>query len=228
MDIFFISYREANCEENWQRVRQLHHRAKRIHGIQGIDRVHLTCNDNATTEFFWTVDGDNYLIRELDFDYSSVHSDLVMFEAWDPLQNTTTLLGGVKLWRRASFVNTDMSLGDFTLNATKNKQISDTVLSETRYNASDFDAWKTAFRHCVKCMTVIFRGRPQAKNLDKYIQQWRGCEFIDGPNADYAYCGYRDAVEYSRLYDNNRLELNKINDYDWLEAYFSSRYVRKT
>jgi hypothetical protein len=220
-----MSYRESNAEENWCRTKDLHPNAIRLHGIQGIDNIHLLCNQLAKTEFFWTIDGDNYLTQKLVYDYNNVHTDLVLFKATNPLNDIPTMLGSVKLWRADKFVNKDMSKGDFTLNATKDKQIIETIFSETRYNASPFDAWKTSFRHCVKCMSVIFRNRPNAKNLDDYIEQWRKCGELNKLNSDWAYKGYLDAREYSEKYNNQINELHKINDYDWLENYFETKYA---
>lgn len=224
MDIFFMSFRESNAEDNWLRTKELHPKAIRLHGIQGIDQIHLLCNQLSKTEFFWTIDGDNYLTKPLTFNYNDIFADLVMFQTYDPLHDNTTLLGGLKLWRTNKFINTDMSKGDFTLNATKDKQIIEETLSESRYNSSPFDAWKTSFRHCVKCMTVIFRNRPGAKNLDHYIKQWKKCGEIDKLNSEWAYKGYLDAKEYSEKYDNQLDELYKINNYDWLESYFNEKH----
>lgn len=225
MDIFFMSYRESNAEINWQRTLEFHPNAIRLHGIRGIDKIHLLCNQLSSTEYFWTIDGDNYLIKHLDFDYDEIFTDLVMFHAIDVIQEKPTLLGGLKLWKTNKIINQNMSKGDFTLNATSNKQVIDKIFSITVYNSSAFDAWKTAFRHCVKCMTVIFRSRPNAKNLDTYIQQWKSCiKYTNKLNAIYAYKGYLDALEYSKIYDNNLEELYKINDYDWLLNYFRNKH----
>jgi hypothetical protein len=222
-DIFFISYQEANCESNWQRLKQRHPHAKRIHGIRGIDRVHLACNSLATTQFFWTVDGDNLVVEDLVYT-ETITTDLVMFRAYDPLvQGDTSSLGAVKLWRKDSFINTDMSKGDFTLNAVKTKTMSDKVLSISQYNASPFDTWRAAFRHCVKLLSVILRDR-SASNREMYLERWRKAQHSPAPFAKYAYRGYLDAVEYVKQYDDNMTELNKINDYQWLDNYFKDRY----
>lgn len=223
MDIFFISFKEINCESNWQRLKELHPTANRIHGVVGIDRVHLLCDELATTDYFWTVDGDNWITEPLVF--NEPEADLTMFKAVDPLHQTLTLLGGVKLWRKGSIVNRDMSKGDFSLNATKSKQVLDLALSITKYNDSEYDAWKTAFRHCVKLMSVIFQSRPNAKNLDTYISQWRATKDVTEKNAEWAYKGYLDAVEYVDLHDPNLEELYKINNYVWLENYFKEKHV---
>lgn len=222
-DIFFISYQENNCEENWQRVRSLHPNAKRIHGVKGIDKVHLICEQLSTTEFFWTIDGDNRLDRSLEYT-ATIDTDLVMFKAVDPFDGEPTLLGGVKLWRTGSIINRDMSKADFSLNATKTKKVVDVTLSTVLHNSTPYDAWKTAFRHCVKLMTVIFRSRPNARNLDSYINRWADTKHSQELNANWAYLGYLDAREYADQFDNQLEELNKINDYTWLENYFREKH----
>ena len=221
-NIFFISFREHNAEENWIRLKQLHPTALRIHGVLGIDKIHLTCDSLATSDFFWTIDGDNWLIDPLVYDSPS--SDLTMFRALDPLAHSTTLLGGAKLWRKGSIVNRDMSKGDFSLNATKTKKTVEDYYTETRYNSSAFDAWKTSFRHCVKLMSMIFRNRPNAKNIDTYINQWRDSGTSLARNSNWAYQGYLDAVDYVKLYDGDLVRLNMINDYDWLDTYFREKH----
>lgn len=223
MDIFFISFKETNCETNWKRLKDLHPEAKRIHGVVGIDKVHLICDTLSSTEFFWTIDGDNYITKSLHYD-APIESDLVMFKAIDPIQKSLTLLGGAKIWRKGSIINRDMSKGDFSLNATKSKEVVDKEYSFTLYNASRYDAWKTSFRHCVKLMSVIFKSRPNAKNIDAYIEHWRSTKSSNEKNADWAYQGFVDAENYVKLYDNNLEELHKINDYNWLENYFREKY----
>jgi len=222
VDIFFISFRESNAEENWQRLLTLHPYAKRVHGVKGIDKIHNACDSLSSSRFFWTVDGDNYLLQPLTV-VDSFDSDLIMFHALDPIHKTPTLLGGVKLWRKGSMSKT-MDHGDFCLNATRSKLISDLIYSETRYNGSEFDAWKAAFRHCVKLNTDILGSR--SKNRDRYLLQWESCSRIDnGHNyANWAYRGYTDAITYANTNGNDFDEVHKINDFDWLEIYFETLY----
>jgi len=61
---------------------------------------------------------------------------------------------------------------------------------------------------------LIFRNRPNAKNIDTYIEQWKSCSTLTGLNANWSYQGYRDAREYVDLFDNDLERLNMINDYD--------------
>jgi hypothetical protein len=220
-DIFFISFNESNQEKNWSRVLELHPTAIRLHGIKGIDKVHLACNDLSTTEKFWTVDGDNWLTESLAWD-AEVPADLLMFQATDPITNKGTKLGGVKLWTKNKFINKDMSKGDFCLNATETRIGLLKSFSYTNYNASKYEAWKTAFRHCVKLMSSIISDRPLAKNIEAYLEHWRSCSTLDNGknNAAWAYCGYQDAENFVK----QNKDLNLINDYSWLNCYFKEKY----
>lgn len=223
MDIFFLSYNECNCEENWQRLSRLHPRALRLHGITGIDRAHLTANALSATPWFWTIDGDNWLLEPLDHDASGESADLIMFHARDPLTGSWTKLGGAKLWRRNSMLGADMSQGDFCLNATRDKTTAQAAPTETRYNASAWDAWKTSFRHSVKLLSPIIQGRPQSQDRERYLAHWQACLDLDDGRNNAVWCwrGLQDAEEFRRQHR----DLNLINDYTWLENHYHQLYT---
>ena len=227
-DVFFISFNETNQEKNWQKVLTFHPNAMRLHGIKGIDKVHIMCDTIATTDWFWTVDGDNVLFDSLNWDVNkNPNIDLFLFDALDPIHKVFTNLGGVKLWKKSSIINTNMDKGDFCLNATNSKLVIHQAFSITEYNASPYDAWKTSFRHCVKLKSKIFEKREFANNINRYLIQWEKCKDLnDGKNnADWAYLGFQDASEY--VNDNNETygNLLKINDYNWLKNLFKGKYL---
>ena len=214
-----MSFRESN----WLRCKELHPNAIRIHGVKGIHKVHLICEDLAETDYFWTVDGDNWLTEKLEIT-ETPETDVTLFKAIDPLWNNDTPLGSVKLWRKGRIINKDMSNGDFTLYATQTKSTKHKVLSISKYNEYPFDAWKTSFRHCVKMLSCFFNHNPDFFMIEYYLGQWKNSCNSTAVNSNWAYQGYLDAVEYAKLYENNLTELHKINDYDWLESYYKSKY----
>lgn len=221
-NIFFISFNESNQETNWQRVLDLHPNAKRLHGVKGIDRVHLCCDDLCDTEWFWTVDGDNWLLEPLIWDVERP-AHLLMFNALDPLSNLPTNLGGVKLWKKGSIINRDMSKGDFCLNATAKKMSLRKIFSQTNYNNTPYEAWKTSFRHCVKILSPIFQSRPTLTYADAYLEHWKQSKDLDNGtnNAAWAHQGYLDAAAFVKEYPN---DIHNINNYDWLKNYFNERH----
>jgi len=226
-DIFFISYTESNCESNWLRLLEFHPKARRLHGITGIHRAHIAANSLCETPFFWVIDGDNYLFQPLEY-AESITVDLLMFHTVDPLSTDTTALGAPKLWRRDSFINHDMSKGDFTLFSVKTKKVIPHTFSINQYNVTAWEAWKTSFRHCVKLLSPILgTSDPRyATNINKYLENWRSTKHSMGQNSEWAYCGYLDAEEWVNHCDGNMDELNLINDYRWLENYWREKYNR--
>ena len=42
-DIFFLSFDEPNCEENWAKLQDIAPWAKRVHGVKGFDNAHKEC-----------------------------------------------------------------------------------------------------------------------------------------------------------------------------------------
>ena len=50
LDIFYISYDEPNCEENWADLQRKIPWAKRVHGVEGSDAAHKACAERAETE----------------------------------------------------------------------------------------------------------------------------------------------------------------------------------
>jgi hypothetical protein len=221
-DVFFISYGESNQEENWQRLLEFHPEAKRLHGIDGIDRVHLACDSLSTSDWFWTVDGDNYLLHRLAWWVDNADVELFMFNALDPIVNQPTTLGGVKLWKKGNIVNTDMSKGDFCLNATPSKWVHKDVFSISRFNATPYEAWKTAFRHCVKLQSRILENRYKADSMERYLNNWENCKNLDNGvnNANWAYQGFLDAKDFV-LSEN---PLTTINEYRQLKKYFKDKH----
>ena len=64
LDIFYISYDEPNCEEHWADLLNKVPWAKRVHGVKGFDAAHKECANQAETERFITVDGDNIVMPD--------------------------------------------------------------------------------------------------------------------------------------------------------------------
>ena len=210
-DIFFISFKESNADVNWQRLKKLHPNAIRIQGIPSISGAHLKCNELSTTDKFWTVDGDNWVLESLPKEIS-LDVDLVYFNALDPIDGTTSSAGGVKLWKKNSIINIDMSKGDFCKFATKNSFVVQKTLSEHRYNATPYETWRHSFRHMVKCFSGVIPLDKLEFNVNilerhRYLNIW-------------SYRGYLDAKKYVAKCDGDFKKINLINDYNWLDCYF--------
>lgn len=217
-DVFFISYHEPNCEENWKQLLTFCPDAKRVNGISGIDQAHLRCRELSATDRFWTVDGDNWTTAPLIHNDTGEMDDfdLLFFNAVDPIDQDISSLGGIKLWRRDKFINTDMSKGDFSTYATSTRRAVQRTLSEHRYNSTPYDAWRFSFRQMVKCYAGIMRNNVLDQNIEKF-QKHQGLD--NGVNnARWSYKGFLDAKKYVEDCNGDFDRINRINDYDWLKS----------
>jgi len=216
-DIFFISYQEPNREENWQQLLTFHPKAKRVDGITGIDRAHMFCRAQSTTDRFWTVDGDNWITSPLTYKETGTtldDFDLLFFNAVDAIDGELDSLGGIKLWKRDKFINTDMSKGDFSTHATKTRRAVQRTLSEHRYNSTPYDAWKFSFRQMVKCYAGVIHNNVVDQNVKKFQKHQ---ELDNGVNnAQWSYQGLLDAKQYVDECCGDFDKINLINDYNWL------------
>jgi hypothetical protein len=98
--------------------------------------------------------------------------------------------------------------------------------SISKYNTIPYEAWKTSFRHCVKLLSPIIQSRPLAANTKFYLDHWKSMINKDNGknNAFWCYQGYIDAEEYVKLFNSDKNNLNKINDYHWLKIYFETKH----
>jgi hypothetical protein len=185
--------------------------------------VHHAADQLSTTPWFWTVDGDNWLLEPLIFDAHDMEPDLIMFHAVDPITKKWTKLGGPKLWRRGGMAGADMRHGDFCLNATREKTTGMLAPSETRYNSSPYDAWKTSFRHVAKLRSSIIAGRPLSTEAQRYLSDWNSTLDLDDGvnNGVWAWRGACDAEAFVA----SGQDVFLINDYKWLTNYYHNLYT---
>jgi hypothetical protein len=208
-DVFFISFDETNKEENWKRLLEFHPNAKRVDGVNGISTAHLICNQESTTSNFWTVDGDNWLLRSLSIPYDT-DADLLMFKSIDCIDATISTIGAVKLWKKDSIVNKTMSKGDFCLNATRKAEEKHKVFSIHKYDNTPYEAWRHTFRQMVKCYSGILPPSALAIN-ECNVQKHKDLNV-------YSYQGFLDAKEYVKECKGFFPKINLINDFEWLRS----------
>ena len=231
-DIFYISYDEPNCEENWARIQYLLPGAKRVHGVKGFDAAHTAVGERAQTERVFTIDGDNWVFDGLDYFSFTVPEEYEnhMF-SWAGYNNVNNLCygnGGIKLWPTATLLNLNSHENakdesgrvDFCWHWVWNQQ--DLALSETRINATPYQAFRAGFREGVKMS--LNRGKKMTREtfhgLNKHNMQrlriW--CSVgADMRYGDWAIFGARMGTYKTNLTDWDH---NLIADYDWFESFW--------
>jgi len=238
LDIFYISYDEPNCEENWADLLNKVPWAKRVHGVKGFDAAHKACAEQSETDRFITVDGDNIVMDEFfnqqlefpekDHDGNDISESIFSWNAKNLLNGLVYGNGGLKCWPKEYTlgINTHEAATDgegmefcWKLNYI---QMND-IFSEVHQTASPFQAFRAGFREGVK-LSLDQGARVKANEFKDKI--WYGnfnrlnvwCNIgTDVENGWWALYGSRLGCEKTVLSDWNT---NQISDYDWFKEFF--------
>lgn len=212
LDVFFISYNEPNAEENWQRLLTFAPNAKRIHGIKGILNAHKAAAQQAKTDMFYVVDGDAWIADDWSFDFQPTLYDRDCVHLWtshNPITNLNYGYGGIKLFPTASVKKINRWGTDLTLSVGKKLKVFDTISNITKFNASEFDTWRSAFRECAKL----------ALKDDDESQERLAAWLNPNKDADYSEWA-RLGAEQGAAYAESNPSIDHVNDYTWLKTQF--------
>jgi hypothetical protein len=216
LDVIFISYHEPNAEENWERVLEKAPWAKRVDGVEGIFNAHKTAAKLANTDMFFVVDGDAYLTYDWEFDFQPGIFDRDCVHVWQSrnlINNLTYGYGGVKLFDRSSLVKLKKWGTDLTLSAGKKLKVMDCVSNITKFNTSEFNTWRAAFRECAKLTK-----KEDSESNDR-LRAWLNPSLTAAFN-EWAKIGAEEGIEFA----NNNADITQVNDYNWLEERFINKH----
>ncbi len=219
LDVFFISYDEENAEDNWNRLLTKAPNAKRIQGVTGIFEAHKAAAEQATTDMFYVVDGDAYLLDEWKFDFQPSLYDRDCVYVWNSQNPVTSLIygyGGVKLFPTSKVRNTKRWGTDLTLSVGKKFKVIDQVSNISKFNTSEFKTWRSAFRECAKLAKKT--DKESLDRLKKWLNPTKGAEF-----AKWAKLGAQQGIEFAE----QNSAINKVNNYSWLLEYFEELNGRR-
>ena len=217
-EIFCISYKEdiLEVDKNIQRVTSKlikHGWVNHIRGVEGIFEAHKACAKDCKTDMFWVIDADAEVTDEFMFDYIPDVYDKEVVHVWaskNPVNGLEYGYGGVKLFP-TEMVRQATSWGlDFTTGLSSRFKAMPQVSCITKFNTDAFSTWRSAFRECVK-LTL---------NSDEESKQRLDAWLNTGGDADFVEEAKKGALEgnlFAKSNKDNLTELNKINDYTWLE-----------
>ena len=225
-DIIFLSYREENADENWVNLKSRFSHATRVHGVDGLLEAHKEAARKANTKMFYVIDGDNVITEKFSF---SFHPDdekgldhTYIWRCMNPVNELVYGYGGIKLFPKRRLLNVDEFDVDMTTSISKERILMKETASVTHFNTSEFSAWKSAFRECVKLSSRTILNQKEDETKER-LETW--CNVgSDKPYGDYCIEGAR----FGKLYGESNKEysenLSKINDFDWLRKYFDRIY----
>jgi hypothetical protein len=216
--IVLLSYHEERAQTAFDALSQRSDNVLWVKDIKGIFEAHQEAAklcQNST--MFWVVDADAELAEDFDFSYIPDVYDQETVHVWaslNPVTGSKYGYGGVKLFNTQQ-VSEATSWGlDFTTGLSKRFKFMPEVSCTTRFNTTAYDTWRSAFREVVK---LTISTDPDAK--------YRISEWLNPlPDSDFGSEGKRGAEQaqtFAKQNINNISELDKINDYDWLQKKFT-------
>jgi hypothetical protein len=222
-DVVFISYNEANAEENYLRLLDTCPRAKRVHGVKGIHNAHIKAATLCDTDMIWVVDGDAVIEDDFNFDLVMSSYDIDCVHVWrsrNPINNLEYGNGGVKLLPCQLTLNMDTNTSDMTTSISKKFKAMNTVSNVNSFNTDEFTTWRSAFRECCKLSS-----RTIERQFEEETQQRLDIWCTTGHDAqfgEHAIAGAKAGRQYGLENKNNLEVLRKINDFDWLQEKFDA------
>jgi hypothetical protein len=216
LDVIFISYKEPNAEENWKRVLEKAPWARRVDGVKGIFNAHKAAAKLAKTDMFFVVDGDAYLTYDWEFDFQPGIFDRDCVHVWKSrnlINNLTYGYGGVKLFDRLALVKLKKWGTDLTLSAGSKLKVMDRISNITKFNTSEFNTWRAAFRECAKL------SRKEDTESKDRLHAWLNPNLTAEFN-EWAKIGAEEGIAFA----NNNADITQVNDYNWLEDQFINKH----
>ena len=221
-DIIFLSYNEAFADEHYQLLLEKAPNAKRIHGVKGIYEAHIAAAQIAETSMFYIVDADAHLLPEYTFSFMPKQEDEHKVYVWrskNPINDLIYGYGGVKLFPTKELLESSYSGIDFTTSITKDFNVVSVISNITKFNTDPFNTWKSAFRECVKLSSNLIDNDAATKaRLEVWCNKGADREY-----GNFAISGAQFGKEFGELNKDNKEELSKINNYEWLYDQFKNK-----
>lgn len=225
-DIVFISYNEPNADENYNNLLKRFPRAKRVDGVKGIHQAHIEAAKLCDTTMFWVVDGDAQVVDDFNFDHQVPKwqkDNVFVWRSRNPINNLEYGYGGVKLFPVKETINMDVSKADMTTSISTKFNAMPEVSNITKFNTTEFNTWKSAFRECCKLSSKTIRGQVDNETEER-LKIWceMGEDTLYGKYAIHGACAGRD-FGYDNQHQPDKLVL--INNFEWLYERFQRNTV---
>jgi hypothetical protein len=220
-DIVFISYNEPNADENWSKLKEKYPLAKRVHGVKGIHQAHIKAAEMCSTEMIWVVDGDAEIVDGFIFDHVVTRYERNVVHVWrsqNPINGLVYGYGGVKLLPRHLTLAMDVNSTDMTTSISDQFKAVEKVSNITVFNTDPFNTWKSAFRECAKLSAKLI-SRQNEDETNERLAVWCS-QGKDKQYGEYAIAGAIAGRDFGLSSKEDKTQLAKINDFEWLKKYF--------
>jgi len=224
-EVVFISYREENKEENFQKAMEFYPSILRVDNFKGIKSAFIEALRITKEEFVVMIDGDNEVWERIDFSPYLNSENIEKVQVFRSINAVNELVygyGGVKIWSRkvlervrdiSNYVDLTTTIG------ASSYKVINKVASITKFNTSAESAFRGAFRECVKLSSGNIKSEDPKTKLRLKTWLTVGHEASFG---SYAVLGARLGAIYGieNFRDEKRLAI--VNNFSQLTDLFES------
>jgi len=224
MDVIFISYDEPDAEQNWNTLARRCVRAKRVHGVAGMEIALEAAADLSSTPWYYAVFAKTRLHEQFDFSYVPDFMQQPKNYIFDCINTVNGLQYGhmgIVMYNCQGIrqLNQAKNFGlDYTLSyAHESVPI---VSCYGNFNQTPYHTWRTAFRECAKL--AYFESQSPTVDGEYRLNTWMSR--AQGDHAEWCLKGAQDGVEFFKASDQKLTTLKQSFRWEWLREYFVSRY----
>ena len=214
-DVFFLTVGESNAISNLSRLQEKCTPIV-IRDVKGFYNAHKACADQSSTEFFYVVDADAWIVDDFEFTYKPEAERVHVWRSINPLNGLRYGHGAVKLFPTSAFDRPEPPI-DLTTSLGGIISLPE-VSNETRFNTDAYNTWRSAFRECVKLSGKVIENQIDiATNyrLAVWCNVVRSVQF-----ARFGLEGARAGRVYGLANKGNVDALKLINNEQWIKSQY--------
>ena len=213
LDVVYVSNGEKNADLNWDRLKKLCPRAKRVDGVNGRAEAYKACAELSNTDWFLNVFAKCQVLDDFDFswqpDYMQNKKHYI-FDAHNTVTDLTYGHMGIIAYNKQLVLDCNEWGLDFTLSM-PHASVSITA-SIADYATTPYETWRTAFREVVKLTQ-------QSDVESQYrLQQWLNVG--NGDMGSWSVQGAKDALDFVATEQDLQLSF----EWAFLKERFNSFY----
>lgn len=224
MEVVFISYDETDADKNWEILKQQCPRAKRLHGVEGMDNALKQAAEMSISPWYYAVFAKTVVHPDFKFDFQP---DLFqqpkhyIFHAQNPMNGLVYGHMGIVMYN-CNIAKSLQSFGiDYTMSAAH--EVVPQVSAVAAFNTTPYQTWRTAFREVAK-LSQFNDESPTIENSYR-LKVW--CTKAQGDHAEWCLQGARDAVAFYTANSHDKAQLKNAFDWAWLKQYFTSLHGKQ-
>lgn len=222
-DIVFISYDEPEAESNWQKLKNQHPRARRVHGVSGMAQALEAAADAATTPWYFAVFAKTEIHPDFAFDFLPDYMQQPKHYIFDCLNAVNGLRYGhmgVIMYNCQGVRQQNRWTQGFGLDYTMSwpHESVPELSCIGNFATTPYHTWRTAFREAAK-LCWFERQQPTVDGAYR-LHVWT--THAQGPMAEWCLRGAQEGVEFSQACQ----DLDQVKQsFQW--SWLRDRFVQK-